>query len=976
MKRQLFLTLCVFCATMAPAWAVDKSLVLYLPFDEGAGNVTKDASSYGNDGSIVGDAAWVEGYKGTALEFVTGSHVTIPEIPEYDISAEVSLMAWVNATTNPNWGRVIDKSQYQTSGFDLVLTQNVGLARLEFFVANTTSIVDSTTVVMDGEWHFIAGTFGAATLRAYVDGVLEGEATSVNQVDINPNDLPVMIAGETSSNGGQQYFGSIDEVAMYNRELSEDEIADIFVNGMALAEFAGSPQPQGGAVDVPQDTVLNWAPGGFAAAHDVYFGTSMEDVNTADRANPMGVLVSQGQSGTTYDPEGLLEFGQTYYWRIDEVNAAPDNTIFKGDLWSFTVEPYVYPIESIIATSNGTSEPDSGPEKTVDGSGLNANGEHSTSNTDMWAATTGGAAPVYIQYEFDRTYKLYELQVWNYNSIFEPLLGFGFKDVTIEYSEDGEAWTLLKNVQFAQGTARATYTANTIVDLEGTAAKYVRLIADSGYGATGSYGLSEVRFLYLPVQARDPQPTDGATDVAVETMLDWRAGRQAASHDVYLGTDAEALALADTVTTSDYDPGILDLSMTYYWRVDEVNDTTGTWEGSLWSFTTQPFLVVDDFESYTDDEGQRIYEFWEDGFVNDTGSTVGYLEAPFAERTIVHSGRQSMPLFYDNVGGISVSEADLALSPAQNWTQAGVTTFTLYFHGDLENDAADVYVKINGTKIAGGGSTDMALWKQWNIDLASAGVNVQNVTSITVGIEGTGAGVIYVDDLRLYREPPQIVAPTDPGTDSLALHYTFENNVDDVSGHGYDGTPMNDPFYADAVDDLGRAMSFDGINDYVEMPIGSLLGSLSDITIATWVNMADSTISWQRILDCGTSSSEGYMFLCPRTGTAGPVRFAITPDGGGNESYIDASSTLSAGWHHVVATIDSATMTMTIYIDGALAASGPTGTLPRDLGTPTQNWLGRSQYDADGYLKALVADLSLYDRALTLGEVRYLAGDR
>ena len=86
----------------------------------------------------------------------------------------------------------------------------------------------------------------------------------------------------------------------------------------------------------------------------------------------MGVLVSQGQADTSYDPDGLLEIGQTYYWRIDEVNAAPDNTIFKGDVWSFTAEPLAYPIEAVVATSNGTSEAGVGPEKTVDGSGLSA----------------------------------------------------------------------------------------------------------------------------------------------------------------------------------------------------------------------------------------------------------------------------------------------------------------------------------------------------------------------------------------------------------------------------------------------------------------------------------------------------------------------------------------------------------------------------------------------------------------------------
>ena len=76
-----------------PAWAADKSLVLYLPFDEGAGRTAKDVSSYNNPGTVVGGAAWVAGAKGTALEFVSGSRVTIPEIPEYDVTAAVSLLA-------------------------------------------------------------------------------------------------------------------------------------------------------------------------------------------------------------------------------------------------------------------------------------------------------------------------------------------------------------------------------------------------------------------------------------------------------------------------------------------------------------------------------------------------------------------------------------------------------------------------------------------------------------------------------------------------------------------------------------------------------------------------------------------------------------------------------------------------------------------------------------------------------------------
>jgi hypothetical protein len=214
----------------------DSSLVLYLPFDEGSGSTASDLSSYHNAGTIVG-ATWVPGVRGTALEFVSGSHVTIPEIAAYDVTDAVSLLAWVKTTKSPLWGRVIDKSQYQISGFDLCLTSPAwlsgpGLPRLEFFVDNTTSAVDGKTVVTDNEWHFIAGTFGNKTLRMYVDGRKEAETRSVGNVDINPNDWKLMIGGIYSSNGAQQYFGSIDEAAMYNRELSPDEVTAIFQNGM------------------------------------------------------------------------------------------------------------------------------------------------------------------------------------------------------------------------------------------------------------------------------------------------------------------------------------------------------------------------------------------------------------------------------------------------------------------------------------------------------------------------------------------------------------------------------------------------------------------------------------------------------------------------------------------------------------------------------------------------------------------------
>jgi oligosaccharide reducing-end xylanase len=101
-------------------------------------------------------------------------------------------------------------------------------------------------------------------------------------------------------------------------------------------KYAHRPVPFNGAEDAPADTTLEWKKGGYAEKHDVYLGTDKAKVTDANRSNPLGVLVSLNQSTTTYDPPEFLDFNTTYYWRIDEVNAAPDYTIFKGEVWSFT----------------------------------------------------------------------------------------------------------------------------------------------------------------------------------------------------------------------------------------------------------------------------------------------------------------------------------------------------------------------------------------------------------------------------------------------------------------------------------------------------------------------------------------------------------------------------------------------------------------------------------------------------------------
>jgi hypothetical protein len=133
-------------------------------------------------------------------------------------------------------------------------------------------------------------------------------------------------------------------------------------------ELSRGPSPANRAVDVPVDSILSWTPGQFAASHDVYLGTAVDDVNNATRDNPGSVLAAKGQTAAQFDPASL-DFGTTYYWRVDEVNAPPDSTTYKGAVWCFTTEPYVYPISTVTATASSASTAQGlVPSKTVDGS--------------------------------------------------------------------------------------------------------------------------------------------------------------------------------------------------------------------------------------------------------------------------------------------------------------------------------------------------------------------------------------------------------------------------------------------------------------------------------------------------------------------------------------------------------------------------------------------------------------------------------
>ncbi|MHC4153726.1 MAG: LamG domain-containing protein [Planctomycetota bacterium] len=290
-----------------------------------------------------------------------------------------------------------------------------------------------------------------------------------------------------------------------------------------------------------------------------------------------------------------------------------------------------------------------------------------------------------------------------------------------------------------------------------------------------------------------PDPYDGEVEVAREANLIWKPGDYAVSHDVYFGTTWEDVNDAATVddefqinqTELEFDPGILDLEATRYWRIDEVNGPN-TWKGNVWRFTVADFIILDDFERY-DSGDHRIYYAWYDQRSQDypeaTGSWLGLATKPIYP---VHIGDKAMSYQFDNDdpwADLCYAEAWLPLEEIdgqQDWTEAGVRILRLFFYGDPCNAVTDaeqmyvgvedmdgLYAEIRYGDNQGESMSDLLIeqWQSWDIPLTYFGdsnfaevpndVNLSNIGNMYIGFGDrrnpicAGAGVVYFDDLRL-----------------------------------------------------------------------------------------------------------------------------------------------------------------------------------------------------------------------------------
>ncbi len=518
---------------------------------------------------------------------------------------------------------------------------------------------------------------------------------------------------------------------------------------------AWQPSPPDGMRYVDPDQNLSWNTGLGSIFGTVFVGKSFDEVNNALAG---GMMTAEPK----FEP-GTLALDTTYYWRVDQFAFTTGKTT-KGPVWSFTTRgagggakaAYFKGMElsgdPVLTATEGTIDHSWGDA--VVAGGL------SDQVSARWTAN--------LEAPFTETFSIITstddgVRLW-----------FDGRLVIDNWTDHGTT----------NDVAKVNLIAGQIYHIrmewyENGGGAVARLLWQS---PTLAQQVIPQGWLQLPLYATGPSPANAEPHAVQDAVLQWIAGEEATDHEVYFGTDATTVANADSTTADIYrgrqkadktsfDPGELEWGKTYYWRVDEINasNPASPWKGKVWSFTVADFLIVEDFESYTDQTGEEIFLTWIDGFSDGSnGSTIGYMTATkgtFAETAIVHGGAQSMPVDYNNTKSPFYSEAEREFSAPQNWTDNGVDSLSLYFRGRAQNGKEKLYVTLvdSGAKSATVVHPDAAAaaatqWTQWKIPLSSfTGVNPAKIKTLIIGLgdrsnpKKGGAGMLYIDDIWVTR---------------------------------------------------------------------------------------------------------------------------------------------------------------------------------------------------------------------------------
>ena len=209
------------------AWSINShaanELVLYLSFDEGAGSVAKDSSTFGNDCTLNGNPIWIDGKFGKALEFDGATWGELADSDSLDLTGAMTIEAWVKMYGGGEGTQsAVEKGSAWIDGeYNLAALYSNGTILQMKDLPEECNDDNIGSSIQDNNWHFLVGMWDGGTIKLYIDGNLDAEMPCAGA--LLTNDEPLFIGAR----GGTERFliGALDEIKIYNYALSEAELA-------------------------------------------------------------------------------------------------------------------------------------------------------------------------------------------------------------------------------------------------------------------------------------------------------------------------------------------------------------------------------------------------------------------------------------------------------------------------------------------------------------------------------------------------------------------------------------------------------------------------------------------------------------------------------------------------------------------------------------------------------------------------------
>jgi hypothetical protein len=721
-KKMAYLAAVVSILTIFEAGAAnaqDASTVGWWKFDETSGNIAYDSNIRGNHGTLAGGPVWTTGHFGGALEFDgVDDYVDLPIGSVIGSLTDVTFTTWVNFYNMAGyWQRIFDFGNGPVTYLFLTAKGQLstGEEPIIFGVGNNAwqdedRVVGPNTLPTD--WHHIAVTLDYENRIAsmYLDGQFIADNNSIRYGPSTVGETTQNWLGKSQYESDTYFNGSLDDFRIYDYPLGESEIRVVMEGGSLASGKPARPNPFNKATEVIRDVILKWRPGSFAAKHDVYLGTDFNDVNEAGRDNPLGVLVAENQDEVVYDPPGLLDYGQTYYWRVDGVNAPPESTIHRGEVWSFTVRNFII-VDSF--------------------EDYNDNEPHRIFDTwiDGWEDENNGAVVGYAEPDFDNDEHFIETNVVHGGTQSMPFFydnNGKFSEALLKLSGTASDWTI-DGVEFLSLWLKG-YPAYVGGFVEEPPDTYT--MTSTGTDIWGF--VDEFHFAYKEV-------TGTCTIIAKVESVENTDPFAKAGVMIRNSLEPDAANIALLITPEN--------GVRYQYR----NTNGGTTERDFDPNVAAPYWL----------KLQRT----SGGLVRAYYSSDNVTWASFTLRTITMSAPIYIGLAVTSHNTEAVCEAKFSnvsfpdTSVGQEWAAQDI--------GIISNSAEPMYVILNDSAIIYHdlpNASQIRNWTQWLIPLqrfVDLGVNLSSVNSLGIGFgdrnnpQSGGQGIVFFDDIRLYRPPAQ-----------------------------------------------------------------------------------------------------------------------------------------------------------------------------------------------------------------------------